>query len=131
MVELPALTPWPWPGVVGQYAGVLPEATVQTVAMFVRLDFHESCGEFVTSSWRPVDPEVASAMNWPGWPVAESDSALGMMVSAVTCSDEPFVTVTVETPVTTLLSGFDEIAVMTAVPWPTDVTSPSVCAVHG
>jgi hypothetical protein len=39
-----------------------------------------------------------------------------MMVSAVTCSAEPFVTVKVETPVTTLMSGFDAMAVMAAVP---------------
>ena len=76
-------------------------------------------------------PEVASAMNWPGWPVAERESALGMIVSAVTCSELLLVTVKVATPVTTLVSGFDAMAVMAAVPWPTAVTSPSVCGVQG
>jgi hypothetical protein len=127
---VPALTPSNSPGAFGQKAGIFPEAWVQTVATVGRLVVHPSCGELVTSSWRP-EVKVATAISWPGWPVAEIDIALGTTVSEETCSDPLLVTVKVIAPVTTLPSGFDAMAVMAAAPWLTAVTSPSVAAVQG
>jgi hypothetical protein len=55
MVVEPELTPVATP---------FPEACpVEIVAMDVMLDFQESCAEFVTSSTRPVVPEVPNARN--------------------------------------------------------------------
>ena len=59
------------------------------------LELQASCDESVTSSVYPLLPEVPIAMNWPGWPVAESASESGMMESAVICSVAPLVTVKV------------------------------------
>ena len=66
------------------------------------LEDHFICGELVTSSSSPVVPEVASAMNWPVCPDAETDCELGMMVTPVYSSVVPAVTVNVAVAVNVL-----------------------------
>ena len=83
---VPALTPAARP----------VEFTVATEGM---LELHLICLELVTSCCTPV-PEVARAMNCPVCPDAETDCDPGIMVTAVYCSEVPFVTVKVAVPVT-------------------------------
>ncbi len=81
MVLVPRLTPVAIP---------LPEARpVVIVATDGMLESQVNCGELVTSSSRPFDPNVASAMNCPVWPEAETDWAVGSMVTAVNSSFDP------------------------------------------
>src|ERR1700733_1211273 len=81
IVLVPWLTPVTMP---------LPEASpVVTVATDGMLESHVICGELVSSSSRPLAPNVASAMNCPVWPEAETDWEPGTMVRAVYSSDDP------------------------------------------
>jgi hypothetical protein len=87
IVLVPRLTPVAWP---------FPEARpLETVATDGILEIHWSCGELVTSSSSPVVPEVASAMNWPTWPEAETDWEFGTIVTSVNSSVVPPCTVKV------------------------------------
>jgi hypothetical protein len=97
-----------------------PELTEATVGI---LEIHLICGEFVTSASRPVVPEVASAMNWPVWPDAETDWALGTMVTAVNSSVVPPSTVKLAVPVKVLPPELRR-AVIVTVPCPTAVANP-------
>lgn len=69
-----------------------------TVAIDGMLELHVVCGEFVTSTSRPVVPDVASAMNWPVWPAAETDSEPGTRVTPVYSSVDPAATLKVAVP---------------------------------
>jgi hypothetical protein len=81
MVLVPRLTP-----VVRPFPEARPLVTVATDGM---LEIQVICGELVTSSSSPVVPEVASAMNWPVWPEAETAWEPGMIVTAVNSSVVP------------------------------------------
>ena len=127
MLVVPGLTPFAKPGtsLVHTCTGgvallstqvCVGKVNVETVAYAGTLELQVSCEELVTSSCKPVAPEVPIARKKPGCPVAESASNPGMMVSAVICSGAPLVTVNVAAPVTTLPSGFDAMAVMATVP---------------
>jgi hypothetical protein len=77
----------------------LPDASPDVmVAIDGMLDFHVVCVELVTSTSKPVVPEVASAMNWPVWPESETDCEDGTRVTAVYFSVDPFDTVKVPVP---------------------------------
>ena len=79
--------------------------------------------------WLPgveyVDTKVPMARNWVVWPAAATDCEFGTMTNdssgscvAGTC------TVIVATPVTTVPSGFEAMAVITVVPFATAVATP-------
>ena len=83
----------------------LPDANPDViVAIDGMLDVHVVCDELVTSTSKPVVPEVASAMNWPVWPEAErgfeteTDSEVGARVTEVYFSVDPFDTVKLPVP---------------------------------
>jgi hypothetical protein len=90
MVVLPWAAPVTIPSPVG--------SPVVTDAIDGMLELHVVCGELVTSTSRPVVPDVASAMNWPVWPAAETDSEAGTRVTAVYCSDDPAATLKLAVP---------------------------------
>ena len=99
-----------------------PEA--ETVATVAILEVQLRLDELLTSLCSPELPDVPSAINWPVWPDAESDSVAGVMASAVSGSAVPPVTVKVAVAVTTLESGFAAMAVTVVVPLLTAVASP-------
>ena len=90
MVVLPAAAPVTTP---------LPDESPDvTDATDGTLELHVVCGELVTSTSRPVVPDVASAMNWPVWPAAETDSEAGTKVTEVYCSNDPAATLKLAVP---------------------------------
>jgi hypothetical protein len=90
IVVLPWLTPVMTP---------LPDASPDVmVAIDGMLDFHVVCGELVTSTSKPVVPDVASAMNCPVWPESEIDCEDGTMVTDVYFSVDPFDTLKLPVP---------------------------------
>jgi len=104
---------------------------VLTVAIDGMLELHAICVEFVASSIRPVFPIVASAINWPDCPEADSVSALGIRVNAVTAwTPPPLTTVKSAVPVATvLLVALVYSAVIVTTPLLTAVASPGTVPV--
>jgi hypothetical protein len=94
MLVDPTLTPFTRP---------LPEGCPEViVAIDGILEAHWICEEFVTSCCRPVPPIVASAINCPVWPEAETLWEPGIIVTAVNCCVVPLLTVNVAFPVMVL-----------------------------
>src|SRR5579863_3793889 len=91
---------------------------------------HVKFGLLVTSSIRPVVPDVASAMNWPV-PPEEIVCEPGTMLTEVNACVEPPITVNVAVPVAMVLSAFLYCAVMVTEPAASPVATPvaeSICA---
>jgi hypothetical protein len=135
IVVLPALAPMTSPELDAlQVAGIVTgEPLLQIVAIDGTLELHVrypvvelGVVELVTSSSRPVVPEVPSAISWPVWPDADRVSVPGITVSAVIDSDTPPVTMKVPVPVATVLSAFVAMAVIVVLPLATAVARP-VC----
>src|ERR1700761_4565880 len=74
-----------------------PEAL--TEAIDGELDCQAIWVDAVTSCWRPVLPEVASAISWLVWPDADSVCEAGVTETETYCSLAPPVTVKVPLPV--------------------------------
>jgi hypothetical protein len=129
MLAVPTFTPLARPGGSLAHTGVqvcVGARVVLTVAIDGILELHVICCEFVTSSVRPELPIVASAMNWPDWPEADSVSEPGIRDSAVMdWAPPPLTTVKSAVPVATVLAAMLVYsAVIVTVPLPTAVASP-------
>jgi len=112
----------PWP------TGVASPVAAPIVATAVLLEFQEA--EFVSFTCRPVLPIVPIATNDVVGLVGVVKGIVtvcepGMIASEVICCDDAdAVTVSVPVPITIVPSGFEAIAVIAVVPFPTAVAIP-------
>jgi hypothetical protein len=116
----------PWP------TGVTSPVAAPIVATAVLLEVQAA--EFVSFTCRPVLPIVPIATNDVVGLVGVVKGIVivcepGMIASEVTCDDADAVTVSVPVPITIVPSGFEAMAVIAVVPFPTAVAIPVVALI--